>query len=82
MIDPFKPVRFFDDRSKLDCFMIMHKMVFLDNRVCLCTAYEEGSIPPAIPAAADYYLFVLDGGHVITDHHPFVMIAENYEKDS
>ena len=78
MIDPFKPVRFLDDRSK-EQPLFMGKLVFLSNSICLCTAYPEGVSAPAIPRVDDYVLFDLATGRVLTDTYaPSVFIAENF----
>lgn len=70
MIDPFKLVRFIDDRSKQNP-LIMRKLVFLDNHVCLCLAYQEDETIPSTPRIEDYVLFDLSTGHVLTSSYEF-----------
>ena len=70
MIDPFKPVKFNDDRSKRES-LVMRKMVFLDSHVCLCLAYTEDETVPAVPRQDDYVLFDLASGYVMTSSLEF-----------
>lgn len=77
MIDPFKPVRFYDDRGR-DVTLIMHRMMYLDNRICVCLAYTQGFAIPSTPSVGDYVMFELESGKVLATDLDFYL-AENYQ---
>lgn len=73
------PIRFYDDRNKDQSEVRLEKILFEDDKTCLCTISIDGD-KDGIDEEFKKVLFNKENGEVLTDNFPF-WIAENYETE-